>query len=94
MFGAAGTGQLAKGDSRHESVRAEIRLFRSDIVGFKESASPFGIGCYRPEARVMKKVAQLRVAVLLRGRWGANAGIDQQADGGLRVHLSGSNGTQ
>ncbi|HEX3963030.1 MAG TPA: hypothetical protein VHZ03_41420 [Trebonia sp.] len=42
----------------------------------------------------MKKAAQLRVAALLRGRWGVNASIEQQADGGLRVHLSGANGAR
>jgi hypothetical protein len=45
-------------------------------------------------ARVMRKAAQLRVTALLKGRWGANASIERQADGGLMVHLSGVNGAR
>ncbi|MCW2935428.1 MAG: hypothetical protein JWM19_6390 [Actinomycetia bacterium] len=42
----------------------------------------------------MNKSAQLRVVALLKVRWGANASIEQQADGGLRVHLSRVDGTR
>ena len=45
-------------------------------------------------ARVMRKAVQLRVTALLKGRWGANAVIERQADGGLMVHLSGVNGAR
>jgi hypothetical protein len=42
----------------------------------------------------MTKTAQNRVATLLKGRWGANASVEHQSDGGLIVHLSGADGSQ
>jgi hypothetical protein len=42
----------------------------------------------------MTKAAQMRVAALLKGQWGANASVEDQPDGGLVVHLSGVDGGQ
>jgi len=52
----------------------------------------YGIVALAKGAYVMTKAAQMRVATLLEGQWGANASIEHQPDGGLMVHLFDADG--
>jgi hypothetical protein len=46
------------------------------------------------EARAMTREAQMRVLALLKAQWRGNVSVDEQADGGLIVSLSGASGSR